>query len=158
MTKISRISRRPLEYLGGCVLLLLIARGVPAQQPSAQRAQPGQVPAGLPQRPAPQLTARYVGSRACQACHADIYARWQKTLMANVVRDPREHPDAIIPDLALKTDDIYRRLRLFWTYGRGLGNYHGGLAAPLMSAVQSYAPSLLQINDKALTYCWAILQ
>ncbi|MEO8006121.1 MAG: c-type cytochrome [Betaproteobacteria bacterium] len=45
-------------------------------------------------------TAEYVGSAACKVCHADLYARWSKTRMANVVRDPREHPDAIIPDLA----------------------------------------------------------
>jgi predicted CXXCH cytochrome family protein len=44
--------------------------------------------------------ATYVGSAACQKCHQDIYDRWKKTLMANVVRDPREHPEAIIPDLA----------------------------------------------------------
>jgi mono/diheme cytochrome c family protein len=44
--------------------------------------------------------AEYTGSGACKECHADIYARWSKTRMANVVRDPREHPDAIIPDLA----------------------------------------------------------
>jgi mono/diheme cytochrome c family protein len=44
--------------------------------------------------------ARYVGSRACAKCHAAIYDRWKKTPMANVVRDPREHPDAILPDLA----------------------------------------------------------
>jgi predicted CXXCH cytochrome family protein len=43
--------------------------------------------------------AHYVGSQACQQCHSDIYERWKKTPMANVVRDPREHPDAIIPDL-----------------------------------------------------------
>ena len=30
----------------------------------------------------------------------DFHARWQKTPMANVVRDPREHPDAILPDLS----------------------------------------------------------
>ncbi len=45
-------------------------------------------------------SVRYVGSASCQKCHADIYGRWKKTLMANVVRDPRQHPDAIIPDLA----------------------------------------------------------
>jgi predicted CXXCH cytochrome family protein len=45
-------------------------------------------------------TAHYVGSTACQKCHAEIYRSWKKTLMANVVRDPREHPDAIIPDLS----------------------------------------------------------
>jgi predicted CXXCH cytochrome family protein len=44
--------------------------------------------------------AHYVGSASCKSCHADIYERWRKTPMANVVRDPREHPDAIIPDLS----------------------------------------------------------
>ena len=53
--------------------------------------------------PLAQLPARYVGSRACQSCHADIYARWQKTPMANIVRDPHEHPEAILPDLATNT-------------------------------------------------------
>jgi len=45
-------------------------------------------------------SSHYVGSAACQSCHEEIYSRWQKTRMANVVRDPREHPDAIIPDFA----------------------------------------------------------
>jgi predicted CXXCH cytochrome family protein len=45
-------------------------------------------------------SARYVGSTACQKCHAQIYERWKKTPMANVVRDPKEHPDAISPNLA----------------------------------------------------------
>ena len=44
--------------------------------------------------------SHYVGSAACQSCHQEIYARWQKTRMANVVRDPRAHPDAIIPDFS----------------------------------------------------------
>ena len=44
-------------------------------------------------------TTQYVGSQACERCHASIYGRWRSTPMANVVRDPREHPDAIIPDL-----------------------------------------------------------
>lgn len=49
-------------------------------------------------------SAHYVGSASCQKCHAVIYERWKKTPMANVVRDPREHPDAIIPDL--RTNNI----------------------------------------------------
>jgi predicted CXXCH cytochrome family protein len=49
-------------------------------------------------------SAHYVGSETCQKCHAEIYKRWKKTPMANVVLDPREHPDAIIPDL--KTNNI----------------------------------------------------
>ena len=43
--------------------------------------------------------AQYVGSTACKSCHEDIYTRWRKTRMANVVRSPKEHPDAIIPDM-----------------------------------------------------------
>jgi predicted CXXCH cytochrome family protein len=48
-------------------------------------------------------SARYVGSRDCGKCHTKIYADWRKTPMANVVRDPREHPDAIIPNLSTNT-------------------------------------------------------
>jgi predicted CXXCH cytochrome family protein len=48
-------------------------------------------------------SAHYVGSVACQKCHAEIYEHWKKTPMANVVSDPREHPEAIIPDLATNT-------------------------------------------------------
>jgi predicted CXXCH cytochrome family protein len=43
---------------------------------------------------------RYVGSATCKSCHESVYASWSKTRMANVVRDPREHPDAIIPDFS----------------------------------------------------------
>jgi predicted CXXCH cytochrome family protein len=49
-------------------------------------------------------SAHYVGSQSCEKCHASIYERWKKTPMANVVRDPRAHPDAIIPDL--KTNNV----------------------------------------------------
>jgi len=44
--------------------------------------------------------AHYVGSAACKKCHEAIYDRWSKSRMANVVRDPRQHPDAVIPDLS----------------------------------------------------------
>lgn len=50
-------------------------------------------------------SAHYVGSTACKSCHSAIYESWRKTPMANVVRDPREHPDAIIPDLS-KSDPL----------------------------------------------------
>ena len=57
--------------------------------------------------------AHYVGSKACQSCHQDVYARWAKTRMANVVRDPKLHPDAFAadpatapPDLRFAKDDV----------------------------------------------------
>ena len=48
----------------------------------------------------PAASADYVGSAACKTCHPATYQRWSKTRMANVVRDPNVHPDAIIPDLS----------------------------------------------------------
>jgi predicted CXXCH cytochrome family protein len=47
--------------------------------------------------------AHFVGSENCKKCHEQIYEHWQKTPMANVVRDPKTYPDAIIPDLATNT-------------------------------------------------------
>jgi predicted CXXCH cytochrome family protein len=62
---------------------------------------------------APAPHQHYVGSAACKGCHESVYTRWSKTRMANVVRDPREHPDAITPDfskpdplLTFTTDDV----------------------------------------------------
>jgi predicted CXXCH cytochrome family protein len=57
--------------------------------------------------PGASNSARYVGSQACQKCHTEIYQRWAKTPMANVVRDPHEHPDAIIPDIS-KPDPLVK--------------------------------------------------
>ncbi len=59
-------------------------------------------------------TRTFGGSASCQRCHAEIYQRWSKTRMANVVTDPKAHPDVIIPDFAsadpkivtFKKDDI----------------------------------------------------
>src|SRR5579862_5255149 len=62
-------------------------------------------------------SAKYVGSQACQKCHAEIYARWQKTPMANVVRDPRTHPDAIIPDLETNHIAKFRVDQVAFVYG-----------------------------------------
>ncbi len=63
------------------------------------------VPSGPTSLPSGGVTSRYVGSVACQKCHAELYERWKKTPMANVVRDPREHPEAILPDLT-KADPL----------------------------------------------------
>src|SRR5438552_925757 len=52
-----------------------------------------------------QTPPSYVGSTACQVCHPAIYERWSKTRMANVVRDPKVHPEAITPDLS-KADPL----------------------------------------------------
>jgi predicted CXXCH cytochrome family protein len=60
----------------------------------------------------------YVGSQACQKCHAEIYERWKKTPMANVVRDPHTHPDAVIPNLATNTVSKFSVDQVAFVYGR----------------------------------------
>jgi predicted CXXCH cytochrome family protein len=64
-----------------------------------------------------EATAHYVGSQACEKCHAEIYARWKKTPMANVVRDPKVHPDAIIPDLATNKVAPFTKDQVAFVYG-----------------------------------------
>jgi hypothetical protein len=66
----------------------------------------------------PQSGARYVGSAQCQSCHKDTYAGWSKTRMANVVLDPKAHPDAIIPDLS-KPDPLvtFKKADIAFVYG-----------------------------------------
>ncbi len=61
--------------------------------------------------------SHYVGSAACQKCHEQIYEHWKKTPMANVVRDPREHPEAIIPDLATNTVAKFSKEQIALVYG-----------------------------------------
>ncbi|HKW68646.1 MAG TPA: cytochrome c3 family protein [Terriglobales bacterium] len=44
--------------------------------------------------------ARYVGSQACEKCHQEIFQHWKKTPMANIVRDPATHPEAVLGDFS----------------------------------------------------------
>jgi predicted CXXCH cytochrome family protein len=62
-------------------------------------------------------SAHYTGSQSCEKCHQEIYARWKKTPMANVVRDPREHPEAITPDLATNTVARFTKDQVAFVYG-----------------------------------------
>ncbi len=62
-------------------------------------------------------TAQYVGSASCERCHSSVYRRWKSTPMANVVRDPREHPDAIIPDLSTNTIAPFTADQVAFVYG-----------------------------------------
>jgi hypothetical protein len=62
-------------------------------------------------------SAHYTGSQACQKCHADIYEHWKKTPMANVVRDPKEHPDSIIPNLSTNKVSKFTKDQVALVYG-----------------------------------------
>ena len=52
----------------------------------------------MPQSAPP--TAHFVGSQACKSCHAKQFDGWKQTRMANVVRDPKAHPEAVMGDFA----------------------------------------------------------
>ena len=84
-----------------CLLLHGQSRGTSTGSPNVQM--PGYAsPAAAP--------AHYVGSEACKKCHLDVYRGWKQTRMASVVRNPREHPDAVLGDFAhpdpLRTFDL----------------------------------------------------
>ena len=92
-------------------LVSLVSAALHSQAPVAPApAAPGGVPrvtatppritTPQPAAGAPNLTGRYVGSLACQRCHADNYERWSHTRMANVVTDPKVSPSVVIPDFS----------------------------------------------------------
>jgi predicted CXXCH cytochrome family protein len=77
-------------------------------------------PLTAPEQQTQQATitlAHYVGSQSCEKCHADVYERWKQTPMANVVRDPREHPEALIPNLASNGVSRFNRNQVAFVYG-----------------------------------------
>lgn len=69
------------------------------------------------QQQATLAQAHYTGSQSCERCHEQIYQRWKKTPMANVVRDLQNHPDAIIPNLATNTVAKFSRDQVAFVYG-----------------------------------------
>ena len=50
--------------------------------------------------PPPSGRLEFVGSAACRECHESIHDRWKDTLMANVLQDPKERPEAILGDFS----------------------------------------------------------
>jgi len=85
----------------------------------------------------PLSGAVFVGSASCRSCHQKEYDGWKQTRMANVVRDPREHPDAVLGDFTSSkpgVTDFYQFADLTAHKNRMQGNdfvqstmYHRGL-------------------------------
>ena len=60
----------------------------------------------------------YVGSAACRDCHREIYDRWKKTPMANILVDAKEHPEAIVGDFSKPNPLVtFTRRDITFTYG-----------------------------------------
>src|SRR6266850_4314800 len=93
-----RMRNRTFVVVAALFLASLVSQGLQSQ--TANPSLPA-VPLPPPQATAvPGLQATYVGSIQCRRCHAQIYARWSKTRMANVVTDPKIHPEVIRPDFS----------------------------------------------------------
>jgi predicted CXXCH cytochrome family protein len=45
-------------------------------------------------------SAHFVSSENCRGCHAQEYNGWKQTRMANILRDPKAHPEAVLGDFA----------------------------------------------------------
>ena len=85
--------------------------------------------------------AHYSGSKACQSCHQDIYARWVKTRMANVLRDPKVHPDAFAADPATAPADLrFTKDEVAFIYGSKWKQRYWKKAG------DAYVPLLAQFN------------
>jgi predicted CXXCH cytochrome family protein len=85
--------------------------------------------------------AHYVGSKACQSCHRDIYARWVKTRMANVLRDPKVHPDAFAADPATAPANLrFAKDEVAFIYGSKWKQRYWKKAG------DTYVPLLAQFN------------
>ena len=54
--------------------------------------------------------AHFVGSKSCKPCHEAQFNGWKQTRMANVIRDPKEHPEAVLGDFV--HDDPIRTFSL----------------------------------------------
>jgi hypothetical protein len=90
-------------------------------------------------------TAQYVGSATCKSCHSAIYDRWSKTRMANVVRDPKTHPEAIIPDLA-KPDPLVNGSKWKQRYFTKKGDDYYPLGAQWDVANRIWRPYMVAPN------------
>jgi hypothetical protein len=65
------------------------------------------------------IEKEYVGSDACVECHEEIHTKWEQTLHARMMQDPKKDPDAILGDmtqsLPFKEEEIVYTLGNHWT-------------------------------------------
>ena len=65
-----------------------------------------------------QVSAQYVGSLACQRCHAATFERWSHTRMANVITDPKVNPNVVLGDFSKPNPLVNFRLEdVAFVYG-----------------------------------------
>src|SRR3954466_6851597 len=146
--------RNSTRTIAAAAALFCAVTTVTVMSQAAPRA--GQPPAVLPGGPPPPSSpATYVGSAACAGCHAPVYQRWSKTRMANVVTDPSQHPEMVLPDftkpdplLTFKLSDVAFVYGTKWKqrYFTKVGNDYFPLGAQWDVAHKQWRPSLVGPN------------
>ena len=101
-------SNRTWEHASAFAALMVMALSV-----AACTSPPPPVP------PAATTAAKtFVGSAACESCHRDEYSRWKDTLMARVVLDPAQHPDAVLGDFSTPNPLVtFKKEEVAFIYG-----------------------------------------
>ncbi|MCP5110602.1 MAG: cytochrome C, partial [bacterium] len=62
--------------------------------------------------------SEFAGSKACESCHQEIHRRWEKTLMANILVDVKEHPEVIVGDFSKPNPLVtFSKDDIVFTYG-----------------------------------------
>ena len=109
-----RISIRALA-ISSAPVLFAFATGITAAACAGQdqhvKVQPSPTVAVHPETAGSKIVnAHFVGSSACKTCHAKAYNAWKKSRMANVLQDPKQHPEAVVGDFStpdpLRTFDL----------------------------------------------------
>jgi len=81
-------------------------------------ARPPKIATPVPAANTAEVEARYVGSLACQRCHAATYERWSHTRMANIITDPKVDPNVVLGDFSKPNPLVNFRLEdVAFVYG-----------------------------------------
>ncbi len=135
----------------GLLIVLLSALLIAAGSLTTTAAQTPAAP-----QPAPAAgAATYVGSQTCRRCHQATYDRWSKTRMANVVVDPKAHPEAVLGDFSkpdpsrnFTLDDVAFTYGSRWKqrYFKKVGNDYFPLGAQWDVTNKVWRPYFVQPN------------
>ena len=136
------------------VALIGLSVSVTAERQAASRP-PGPATSAATAQSSTPNGRTYVGSLACKQCHSAVYERWSKTRMANVVTDPKQHPEVVIPDfskpdplLTFKLSDVAFVYGTKWKqrYFTKVGNDYFPLGAQWDITHKQWRPYLVAPN------------
>jgi predicted CXXCH cytochrome family protein len=97
---------------------------------------------------------RFTGSEACKFCHLKAYEGWKKTRMANVIRDPTQHLEAVLGDFThadpIRTFPLGEVTFVYGSRFKQSNMYHRQLRCFDCHQVHSDTVSNLPISGNAL--------